>query len=126
MDEVDGVVLVRGDKREITVSDLIDGQGNTAVFNDGDILRFTIKRSVAGPALIAKSSADTVPGITFTSGTSEALIEILGSDWDLIVVRQDMPIVWDLQLAVSGDPDNIQTLAKGRGTITADVTQTAP
>lgn len=124
-----GLDLERGDKATIAVADLLDGSGNPTTFSAGDILRFTVKRdtkSIDAKALIRKSSDADPGGIDFTPDTASATITILGTDWANVSVPINTTIVWDLQIAINGDPDQVFTLAQGPGRIVADVTLTAP
>lgn len=127
------ITLPRGDGATLTISGLKapdeNGVLQPAVFNLNDILRWTAKAKTADAdvdALIAKSSTVAPGGITIGVGTDSAKVAILPADFDAITAARDLIFIWDLQLAIGGDATQIVTLCLGRGTISADVTLTAP
>lgn len=117
------LILIRGDRRTLAISGLIDAFGLPAAFGPSDVLTWTAKADhadSAGEALIVKSSA--TGGIVFVPGGSTATVTITAADWTNIQLRADLRYVWDLQLLVGGDPDQAVTLTEGTGIIRADVT----
>lgn len=121
--------LVRGDRRELAIGDLVDAAGAPAAFASNDLLRWTAKRSRGQPdslAIIRKSSAN--PGeIVFSAGSGAGSVFIEGSDWvTLPRLAKDLVFYWDLQLAVGGDLEQIVTLTRGKGLIEADTTLADP
>lgn len=119
--------LIRGDRADIDISDLLDGNDTPTTFGVDDVLRWTAKRYVGQPdsaALFAKSSPS--GGISIAVGFDTATISVLPADWNDLSVANDLRFVWDLQLAPAGDAARIVTVAAGEGIIHADVTVAAP
>lgn len=120
--------LRRGDRKTLALSGLVDGDGASASFASDDVVRWTAKRYAGQPdsaALFRKTSA-LDGGITADIGSDTATISIIGTDWNDLSITSDLRFVWDLQIALGGDEDQIVTLATGEGIILADVTVAAP
>lgn len=115
----DPLELVRGDRQTLDLTDLLDKDDAPATFNVDDELIFTAKHRYAD------SDADAIlqiEGAAITLSGSSATIVVVGSDWPSAAFTRDTQFVWDVQLAVHGDPDQIVTLDRGRGVIKADTT----
>jgi hypothetical protein len=118
--------IVRGDRRTINVTNLVDENGAAASFTGSDIIRWTAKHSVTdddADAIIAKSSS--TGGISFTPGQDNASITILPTDFSTTVTGITR-YFWDLQVAIGGSALNVRTLASGTGKILGDITQVSP
>lgn len=120
--------LIRGDTRTLDITNLLSGAGTPSTFAADDVVRFTVKRTYADSdanALIQKASNGVSPGVTLNVGFGTGTVTILPADW-ASVAAVTRTFVWDLQLAVAGSATDLVTLARGEGTIFADVTLTAP
>lgn len=119
--------LRRGDARKLHISNLVDELGNPTTFGTLDVVRFTIKHHHFEDdlqAIVQKSSYLPFGGITLDIGQPTGTIALEPAD--TADLEGNTRIVWDLQLAVAGDPDDIVTLASGEDIIYDDVTVTAP
>lgn len=117
------LVMTRGSRKTIHLSNLVDADGNPTVFGASDVLHWTAKGYLAQPyaeAFLRKTSAD--GGITFVNGGNSGDIHISATDWTGLQLPADSTFVWDLKLYPSGVAAQACTLASGTGTIDADVT----
>lgn len=124
------LILIRGDRAQIAISDLVDANLAPTTFQINDVVRWTAKRRVGEPdadAFLHKVSTDSSQ-ISLAINGSTGTIFIKGSDWTTLTppLVADLPFAWDLQIAVGGNIDAIVTLVRGEGTVKADVTRTAP
>lgn len=115
--------LVRGDRCELVLVDLLDKDDAPAEFTPSDELIFTAKFQYADTddEAFLQIGADSIEldGATAT-------ITVVASDWSDPPITRDRPFVWDVQLAVGGDPDQIVTIDRGTGLLKADATLTVP
>lgn len=117
----DPLELVRGDRAELALTGLLDGDNAPASFSDGDEVTFTAKYRYADSDAQAFLQID---GDSVELAGDSATITIVAGDWDDTPITRDRPFVWDVQLAVGGDPDQIVTLDRGVGLLLADTTLT--
>lgn len=115
--------LIRGDRATLVLSGLLDGDDAPAVFGVDDTLTFTAKYRYADSDLAAVLQLD---GDSIELDGDTATITILASDWAADAIARDRPFVWDVQLAVGGDPDQIVTIDRGTGILRADTTLADP
>lgn len=113
--------LVRGDGRTLTINNLTDSDGNPASLQAGDVLWFTAKRYLVDADLDALIAVNSTAGqIVFTAGASTATVTLHEDDFPA-TLGADTAYVWDVQLLRTGETDP-RTLARGTGTLLADVT----
>lgn len=116
--------LPRGDDIILDIADLLDAAGESTMFVDGDVVRWTAKRlrsHTDEQAILAKSNTDDPSGIVLAGDGGTITID--ATDWTPVTETHDFGYFWDLQLTRA---EKVRTLASGTGTVTADITRTSP
>jgi hypothetical protein len=108
-----------GDARTLTLSNLVDENGDPAVFAEGDVLRFTLRTSYSALLAFVELDSEDIGGVTFTVGQSTATIAITSDSWQGQVNRRTL-CVWDVELERD---DNKTTLDSAELVVLPDVTR---
>jgi hypothetical protein len=122
--------LRRGDSRTLNISGLVDPTGNPTTFANGDVVRFTVKRSYEDSddqaivrADTGNATVDNFGGITLDINADTGTIALTPDSWLIDKLTRPTRCVYDLQHDRSG---TVTTLRAGECDVLPDVTRTDP